>query len=709
MGYFFILFFASGFCSILYEVIWLRLAMTQFGVTSAITSIVISAFMAGIGIGSLLSGRYIRLHENQIRSPAKYYAVIELLIGLSAICVPYQFLAGHTLLSHIGFTSLLAFNITAGVWIALTLIPWCMLMGATFSFAMLTIKHSYTHHTQHSFSYLYLANVSGAMLGTILPLLLIELAGFHATLFAGAAINFSIALTAAILRFPQTTIRSNNERPQQIMPNAQHSSCLTILFLTGLTSMGMEIVWIRLYVPFLGTVVYAFAAILGIYLLCTFLGSQIYRYRKSNQADLTNLFWLGLGCTSLLPLLFTYTYMPIENIMRLLIGIGPFSCLLGYITPLLVDRWSQGIPERAAYAYAINIAGCILGPLLAGFILLPLLDERWVIYLFALPWFLLSFTSNIYSETYQRYVSAALSLIVFVMVFNSPGYLGFSNRQTHFQILRDHTATVVASGEGKNKLLQVNGYGMTMLSNVTKVMAHLPLAFLDHTPRNALVVCFGMGTTYRSLLSWGIDTTAVELVPSVPMLFSYFHHDASKLIALPNSHIIIDDGRHYLAQSTSKYDVITIDPPPPVAAAGSGLLYTIEFYAIINKRLQPDGIVQQWLPHADVAVQVAVTRAIVESFPYVRIFRDGLGLHFIASHQKINNYNASELANHLPDAARADLIEWSNRSQATDVFNRLLQNEVSANDIINQQKQIQALSDDKPINEYYLLRERDGE
>jgi hypothetical protein len=63
MIWFFLLFFTSGFCSILYEVVWLRLAMAQFGVTSALTSIVLSMFMAGLGLGSWGAGGLIRIHE----------------------------------------------------------------------------------------------------------------------------------------------------------------------------------------------------------------------------------------------------------------------------------------------------------------------------------------------------------------------------------------------------------------------------------------------------------------------------------------------------------------------------------------------------------------------------------------------------------------------------------------------------------------------
>ena len=103
-----------------------------------------------------------------------------------------------------------------------------------------------------------------------------------------------------------------------------------------------------------------------------------------------------------------------------------------------------------------------------------------------------------------------------------------------------------------------------MLTPMTKVMAHLPLASLNHAPQSALVVCFGMGTTYRSLLSWNIPSTAVELVPSVPQLFWYFHSDGPELLRSPLSHVVIDDGRRYLERTSEQYDVVTIDPPPPV-------------------------------------------------------------------------------------------------------------------------------------------------
>ena len=155
------------------------------------------------------------------------------------------------------------------------------------------------------------------------------------------------------------------------------------------------------------------------------------------------------------------------------------------------------------------------------------------------------------------------------------------------QVRRDSTATVIAAGEGMQKQLFVNGVSMTILTPITKMMSAMPLAFLDHPPQNALVICFGMGTTHRSMLSWGIDSTVVDLVPSVPALFSYFHADAPELLKSPHSHVVVDDGRRFLERTTGQYDVIIIDPPPPIGAAGSSLLYSREFYTTAKKRLRP--------------------------------------------------------------------------------------------------------------------------
>jgi spermidine synthase len=712
--WFFLFFLISGFCSILYEIVWLRLAMAQFGVTSALVSIVLSMFMAGLGLGSWLSGRMVRTASENPRFPAlRLYALTELLIGFSAVLVPIELSWGRRVLEHTGLTSSFTYYLGSGAWVAITLIPWCAFMGATIPVAMLAIKQRFANEAPRSFSYLYLSNVAGAILGAVLPPLLIELSGFHGTLRIGAVLNCLLAISATALSFSQRIAAPEvAPKPAKIAtspaPEAQNRWILALLFATGLTSMGMEVVWIRQFTFFLGTMVYAFAAILGLYLTATTVGSQIYRYWSKQPRYEGRLIWGCLGAVALLPLVTADPRVEMATTLRLAIGILPFSGILGFLTPMLVDRWSGGDPNRAGNAYAVNVLGCILGPLVAGFVLLPWISEHWALALLAAPWLLFGLYPNGSAEpasaTSRRYaVSFAMLAASFALVVFARDYpVEYSGSP----VLRDSTATVIATGNGRDKQLLVNGIGMTGLGSVTKMMAHMPLAFLDHKPQNALAICFGMGTTYRSLLSWGIPVTAVELVPSVPKMFPYFHADAPQVLRSPLGHIVIDDGRRYLERTTAQYDVITIDPPPPVEAAGSSLLYTQEFYSVIRQRLRPDGILQQWLPDGDDEVRASVTRALVNSFPYVRVFAytRSWGYHFLASESPIPERSAAELVERMPPTAVRDMLEWFAPASAQQVFTVVLSFEKRPADIIAKSPLTPSMQDDRPINEYYLLR-----
>jgi spermidine synthase len=720
MIWFFIFFFISGSCSVLYELVWLRLSMAEFGVTTAMVSIVLSVFMAGLGLGSWASGAWTRRYGERITfPPLRLYAAIELLIGASGILVLYELRLGHSILERLGSTSSAEYYVVSAIWVAVTLIPWCGLMGATIPIAMLAIEQMLPQESSRSFSYLYMANVAGAVAGTALPLFLIELLGFHGTLKVGAACNCLIAVLALA---KSTAVGSKNIQKKQTADVLRVSSepavtatgggsLLALLFATGLTSMGMEVVWVREFTPYLGTVVYAFASILAIYLMATFIGSRIYRKWSFRHSRESALLWTLLAFFALLPLVAASPKIHLNAVLRLLLGIAPFTGLLGFLTPMLVDRWAGGNPAKAGKAYAVNVLGCILGPLLAGFMLLPWISERWALVLLSLPWLIIglrgvhslgsSGSAPGFAERAASYLLLPLALGLFLASRDYERRYGKSSR-----VLRDSTATVIATGIGMNKLLLVNGYGMTSLTPITKMMAHLPLAFLDRPPQNALAICFGMGTTFRSLHSWGITATVVELVPSVPRLFDYFHSDAQAVLNSPLSHVVIDDGRRYLERTPEQYDVITIDPPPPVEAAGSSLLYSEDFYAVLRQRLRPGGILQQWLPLGDAPTKAAVALALRRSFPYVRVFAFGgdWGFHFLASDRPLPNRSASELAKRLPAAAAADLVEWDRSPDAEGRFAKLLQNELPLDQLVGASPATPALSDDRPINEYYALR-----
>jgi spermidine synthase len=733
MIWLFLFFCISGFCSILYEIVWLRLSMASFGVTSALVSIVLSVFMAGLGLGSWGAGRLIRKYGDALKGSAlSFYAITELLIGISAIVVPYQLTAGRTVVEHLGVSSSWAYYVASGICVAITMIPWCACMGATIPLAMLAIRTRYAAESQRSFSFLYAANVLGATVGTVLPLLLIELRGFRGTLKVGAALNVLLAITAISLsrRWAPTGTSGGkfDSKGSPATPSLINSAettpsqtrLLALLFIGGLTSMGAEVVWIRQFTPYLGTMVYAFASILGSYLVSTFVGSWLYRRWSGKHTDGKTAVWALIGLAMLLPLVTADPSLglwqeaaKIRFVMgglRAALGIIPFCGLLGFVTPMLVDRWSGGDPDRAGSAYAVNVVGCILGPLLSGFVLLPYLNERWVLFLFALPWLIVGFNPGWWTTQEEKTASArslkasyAVVALAIVLVLVSRSY---ESRFPQRVVIRDSTATSMAVRIGNQKDLRVNGVGMTGLTPITKMMAHMPLASLDHPPQNALVICFGMGTTFRSLLSWNIQTTAVELVPGVPRLFENFHPDAPQLLNSPLAHVEIDDGRRYLERTTQQYDVITIDPPPPVESAGSSLLYSKEFYSTIKQRLKPGGILQQWLPSGDGEVQTAIARALQESFPYIRVFPSvtGYGVHFLVSETPLPRRSPEELVQHMPAAAVQDMMEWGPKPTPVRQFAAMLDNEIPLEHLLEASPQTPAMQDDLPVNEYFILR-----
>ncbi len=717
MRWFFGFFFVSGFCSILYELVWLRLAMAQFAVTTALISIVLSAFMIGLGFGSWAAGRYMRKPAGSGRLPSlRLYALVELLIGVSALAVSRELGEGRFLLERLDARhplSLTLYYVLAGLWIGFTLIPWCACMGATFPFAMAAIREQFSGQSERSFSYLYLANVLGAVTGAVIPLLMIEKWGFTGTLHAGAALNSCLAASAFLLSLQRTRTEKTalvSQEPPSVPTTASQWPYL-LLFGTGFTSMAVEVVWIRLFTPGLSTFVYAFATILGLYLGATYLGSRFYRRSKRQETGTGAILFALLAFAVVFPLLICDPRLPIIYHLRV-VSILPFSFLVGWITPMVLDSFARGDPDRAGKGYAVNIAGCVLGPLVAGFFLLPWLGERYTLLVCALPWIVVSLGKRTdavpliaTSQGEATWRPALVSLLALVLVGTTND---FETRYSPREVRRDSTATVTALGSGMEKQLLVNGVGMTGLTPITKMMAHLPLAFLQSPPKNALVICFGMGTTHRAMLSWGISSTAVELVPSVVDVFPYFHADGEQLLRSPRSHVVVNDGRFFLERSTTVFDVIALDPPPPVEAAASSLLYSKEFYAIARQHLRPGGILQQWLPTVEDPVIIAsFAKALKESFPFVRVFRavgKSRGCHFLASNSPFPSYSAETLASHLPPTAVADFLEWDPSSDAQGQFAKLLKHELPIDELIEAARSVPALQDDHPVNEYFALR-----
>lgn len=724
----FAVFFGSGWCALLYQVVWTRLAFATFGIIAPVLSVVISVFMLGLSVGAWAGGKWIgSLPRKTGCSALLFYAIAEALIGIGGLSVPKLFAAGEQLLLSSGQMDSFRYLSLSALVLGFSLLPWCFFMGATFPFMMAYVRERDPRNAD-SFSYLYLANVLGAMTGCLVTaVLFVEILGFAHTLWTAAIINFAIAATSGYLAWRQprrgsdadSTAKASGKHRRKPSASAAHRRGVIkwILFSTGFSAMAMEVIWARSFTPIMTTQVYSFALIVFAYLGATFFGSLLYRRDLRNgsvrttaklMAILAIASFLPIACNDVRFLTNTANLAGYLSATVLLLSICPLCAALGYLTPSLIDEYSLGDPAAAGRAYAINVTGCILGPLAASYLLLPWLGERYGLVLLGLPFLAFTlFGTGTLSSAYRWGSGLTATAVLIWSLFYSVDLATLATSRTRkAEIRRDYAASVIAAGEGLAKALLVNGVGMTGLVPITKFMAHLPIAFHKGKPESTLVICFGMGTSYRSALSWDIETTVVELVPSVRDAFAFFHADAPQVLANPKGRVVIDDGRRYLKRTGDKFDVIVIDPPPPVEAAGSSLLYSEEFYELAKKRLRPNGILQTWYPGGNERTGRAVLRSVQHSFSYLRCFRSpggSGGLLVLASMEPIDPLTPSQIARALPDAAAKDLLEWSSEVTLPRYIAEIVSNEFAIEQELDPDPRVR-ITDDHPYNEYFLLR-----
>lgn len=733
---FFLMFFLSGMSALVYQTVWIRLAFAHFGVILPVMSVAISVFMLGLALGSWLGGKYIeKLSEKFKTSPLIFYACAECFIATGALTVPKLFGVSQNILLSAGQSDSTVYLFLSAAALTLSMLLWCVAMGVTFPFAVAYLKKLPIMKGK-SFSFLYTANVIGALCGILFTTIIwVETFGLTRTLLIAGLSN----ILAGIIGFAAYKTFGCNQTAGEELFNFQSVNDsgspkskinLLILFITGFSCLGMEVAWTRTFSPVLGTMIYAYSFLLAGYMAATWFGAFLYRRdAANNRVKSTGTLMFLLAVFAFLPILvndpqiFKYSpksigeaYRVYHYLLQIVLSIFPLCAALGYLTPSIIDEYSSGNEKLVGKSYAINVIGCILGPIAVSYFLLPALGAKTTLIILSVPYTLLFFVFIRKFKFISGISAAAVSLsVIFIAVAYSTTYevppIGNGPQWTK-KVKRDSTATVIGFKNNEDKFkseLMVNGKGITVISNITKFMAHLPLAFCKNKPEDALVICFGMGTTYRSLLTWDINVTAVELTPSVVEMFGLYHDDAAEVLKNPKGEIIIDDGRRYLMRTNKKFDVITLDPPPPIEASSSGLLYSTEFYQAVKLRLKKDGILQQWLPtplYHDTAVPVI--RALTAEFKYVKIFiiPSGNGIFFIASNSPIEDFLPDRLVSKMPEKAVKDLTEWldcEKQLQNAAQFIGLL-SELSIDKILKFYNNDAVITDDKPYNEYFLLR-----
>lgn len=734
----FLFFCASGCCSLIYQNIWIRLAFASFGIITPVLSVVLSVFMMGLSLGAWLGGKTINSLVNKSKTSAiAFYGAAELLIGISgAFFVPHAFKLAEKLLLQAGESDSAAYLFQSAGLIALSIFPCCFLLGTTFPFALSFVKEQVGN--EDSFSHLYLANVFGAVLGVVLSsFVLVELLGFAHTLWFAAGLNFAIAAVSFFLagtRKTAVSVESDKANTAEtVMPKEELKWMYFLLFTTGFCSMAMEVIWTRGFTPSLANMTYSFASLLIVYLIATAVGSWLYRRDLfQNKLPKVSQIAASLIILSLFPIVFNDPLLGLGLMQFLLMlkaqvpslpgdsfwiwvflkgaialaSIFPLCLKLGYLTPMIIDKTSSGFPEQAGKDYAINTVGCILGPLVACYFLLPFVGVKGSLVLTTIPFVICYLGFSKEEAKSQRVKTVLLSgtLMVATAIFSMNSEIPVFEK---YKLYRDHTATVITCGSGLKKELLVNGRGMTNLVQDTKEMAMLPIMFHQGPVDSALTICFGMGTTFRSLLNWDVATTVVELVPSVKKAFPDIWDDAKAVLENPKGKIVIDDGRRFLMRTHEKYDVITIDVPPPFEASGVSLLFSKEFYALVKLHMNKGAVLQTFIQPSDDATKSAVTRSLVEAFKNVRAFKGKFGYLYLASEEPLIMPDLDVAQKAVSEKAKRDYTEWSPSNDVNAEFKKMASQQLAKEKTMAEMlagSDCLTIVDDLPPNEYFVLR-----
>ena len=141
-------------------------------------------------------------------------------------------------------------------------------------------------------------------------------------------------------------------------------------------------------------------------------------------------------------------------------------------------------------------------------------------------------------------------------------------------------------------------------------------------------------------------------------------------------------------------------------AAGTSLLYSEEFCELIRDHLAPGGILHHWYPGGQGRTVSAVARSIVNTFPHVKAFvsMQDWGCHFIASMDPIAELTVEEMASRIPPGGVADLMEWYEAKDPRWLLNEVVIREISLDSLLDPDESIK-VTDDRPYNEYYLVRQ----
>lgn len=644
------LFFLSGFSALIYQTAWQRMLGLFSGSDAVSVSIVVSAFLLGLGVGSLVAS--LIADRMTTKTAVKLFALCEL--GIAAFALTSKLFFYDLLFERL--TPLSGDRMLVFVMAFLGLLAPTLLMGLSLPLlAKATTRNVEAAPT--SIAWLYVANTLGAGVGAFVSgFVLIGTFGYVPTILFAAAISAMVGVGAMTIGVSSVQSRPFQERQSHRLFQARDSALLwqwsALVFASGFVVIALELVWFRVIAFTLANTAYSFSLVLGAFLIADAGGvaigiAVIDRFRSPRRAFLlvqAVLAVLAVLSLFLLMLAFESGMFPsarahISHFYRAdplstaslvtvfaipFLVIAPAALLAGLSVPIAQKAVQNDLAEvgrRTAVIQGANILGNVAGGLLTGLVLFELIGVTGTIRLIACVGAIFAaagFTSGGARKTFWLTLACALGIAV-----------AFPGNARFLPSLLEVKGPVIAADDRTgvavlNYTSPTNGFLFVTgkwQSRVPFAPGHVAIGLLGPIlhphPKSVLVIGYGTGgTAFGAGVMPGIERVhVVEINAAIyRVMRDFVSGGGGAATNVPfddrRYELSVGDARHALSIDPRRYDVIQQDPLEPHDSY-SGLLYSVEYFRQLRDRLNPDGLCVQHVPRP------RIEAAFLAVFPYV--------------------------------------------------------------------------------------------
>jgi spermidine synthase len=605
-----LLFFASGMPALVYQVVWQRALFAIYGINSQSVAVVVTAFMLGLGVGSLVGGW---LSSRFPKRGILFFAIAELgvaLFGLASLRI-FHWASVYTAGANLG--SVIFFSL------CLLLVP-TVLMGATFPLLVeyLVLR---TNRVGASVSILYFVNTSGSAVASYLcAILLLRNFGQSGSVSIAACVNALVGGSAYL--FARNVEReSKEEAPSPEKPKSFAASmplffAMALAGLSGFIALGFEIAWYRVFALASADRAPAFAMLLATCLAGIALGSFLTeKWAESQGAASVNLLLGALLLTAgaisvyLPPLVATFLARKISYLAS-----APFfflaSAFVGSVLPVVCQLAippEQEAGRKVSLVYVSNILGSALGSLGVGFVLTQYFGLKAISLGLGLLAVLLGILVLVFRDgklgkppawaaiaVCSSLAAIALSAGTYSLLYERLIFGSRPEARTPFaQIVenRNGVIAITADREVFGGGVYDGAYNVNPMDDVNQVVRAYALSAFSPSPKRMLVIGIASASwaqvlanhpQVESLDAIDINPGYLQLIPKYAVVDSFLKN--------PKVHVYVDDARRWiLAHPEVRYDAIIANTTFNWRDHSSVLL-SVEFLQLMKSHLNPGGV-----------------------------------------------------------------------------------------------------------------------